>query len=889
MTDADPFVYDNYGAWYVKPGAFVSIATQPSETETIGTEPRINADHTYSDAAGEGRLFILVDNEQWWEVTLINNMYRGTNGKYYVYDQGECVFNEETNKYDCEFDQPRWHERRFYVTFVNWDGNDILDSESNPTRYELTYGSMPFYNGTNPSRAEDVDYTYTFIGWTPAFTPVTEDATYTATYEATQRKYTIIFLDENGKEIERHFLTRDEMPECKNTPSKTGYFLTWSPGIGAVVGDQTYQAVFTPEPPTEFTITFKNYDGSVLQSFDNVREGTLLASLYSNVPTKPETTEYTYTFTGWQPAITAETAATKDMSFTAQYSTARKSAVVTFEDENGNQIGEAQNVEIGQTPVAPVYTKDATAEYTYTVAWIPAVAAVVSDDPVTYSAEITAVKNKYTVTVTASNCSVIGVGTYEYGTKVTLSLVPAEGYTSAKWGDNTTGNKVITVTGNVTLSASGTNEETPEEPVNIVVSLNDVRTIEEPMTVDGLTIEASATAAGQIIGAENIQIAAGGNVYYKYVFNAAATTWYDFAVPFECDGATVKAGSNTLTLGRDYHIISFNGATRATIADEDAATDNSAWEFLSKQGDKTLVPGRLYMIYFFSAQNDVTFTKKAGADIVYNGTVTVNQYDNGGAATALAKNWNGIANWRLYTAQLTAGTVTYGQFYIPTSDNYATRPLSDEQFYVGKPVFVQVETSATVAAQPFASGAPIRRAAMDSQECVVTISDNDKETDRVYLLAAEDAKDEYVIGQDLAKVGTSRNVAQMWVNRYNANLSVNTVAADVNGETVYPLGIYAPKAGTYTITAPQAETGVQVWLTYNGIEIADLTRGAATVDLARGTTTAYAVRISGKRGMPTGINDIVTEKDNIRKVISNGVMYIVREGKVYDAQGREVK
>jgi hypothetical protein len=129
----------------------------------------------------------------------------------------------------------------------------------------------------------------------------------------------------------------------------------------------------------------------------------------------------------------------------------------------------------------------------------------------------------------------------------------------------------------------------------------------------------------------------------------------------------------------------------------------------------------------------------------------------------------------------------------------------------------------------------------------------------------------------------------MWVNRYNANLSVNTVAADVNGETVYPLGIYAPKAGTYTITAPQAETGVQVWLTYNGIEIADLTRGAATVDLARGTTTAYAVRISGKRGMPTGINDIVTEKDNTRKVISNGVMYIVREGKVYDAQGREVK
>lgn len=880
MTDADPFVYDNYGAWYVKPGAFVSIATQSSETETIGTEPRINADHTYSDAAGGGRLFILVEN-QWWEVTLVNNLYRGTNGKYYVYDDN-----------DGAYDEPRWHERQFMVQFVNWDGSDIANSEADATIYELSYGTMPFYNGTNPTRAEDVDYTYTFTGWTPEFVAVTEDATYTATYEATQRKYTIIFLDETGKEIERHFLTRDEMPECENTPAKTGYFLTWSPGIGAVVGNQTYQAVFTPEPPTEFTITFKNYDGSVLQSFDNVREGTLLAGLYSNVPTKPATTEYTYTFTGWQPAISAVTAATKDMSFTAQYSTARKSAVVTFEDENGNQIGETQNVEIGQTPVAPVYTKDATAEYTYTVAWIPAVAAVISDDPVTYSAEITAEKNKYTVKVTAENCTVIGAGTYEYGASVTLSVVPAEGYVAVKWNDNTTGNKTFTVTGDVTLTAIGTKDdepETPEEPESKVVSINDVVTIEESTTYADLTIEASATAAGQIIGAENIQIAAGGKVYYKYVFNAAAALWYDFAVPFECEGATVKAGNKTLTLGKDYHIISFNGATRATIADEDAKTDNSAWEFLSTKADKTLVPGRLYMIYFYAAQNDITFVKKAGAAIVYNGTVSVNTYDNGGAATEKAKNWNGIANWRLYTAQLNAGTVVYGQFYQPESDSYDVRELANEHFYVGKPVFVQVESSATVFAQPFASGAPVRRMSEENSECVVTLSDNTRMTDRVYLHTSEDALDEYVIGQDLAKVSVSGKVAQMWVNRYNSKLCVNTIATGENEISEYPLGIFAPQAGAYTIAAPQSEAGTQVVLMYNGVEVADLTRGDYTLDLARGTTTAYAIRVIGKRGMPTAIDETGAGNADVQKVIRNGVLNIVREGKLYDAQGREMK
>ncbi len=877
MTDAHPFVYDNYGAWYVKPGEYVSVVTQTSGTEPIGTEPRLNADHTYSDAAGAGRLFILVD-EQWWEVTLVNNLYRGTNGKYYVYDDDEGAYAE-----------PRWHERRFYVTFVNWDGNDILDSESNPTIYELTYGSMPFYNGTNPSRAEDVDYTYTFTGWTPAFTPVTEDATYTATYEATQRKYTIIFLDENGKEIERHFLTRDEMPECKNTPSKTGYFLTWSPGIGAVVGDQTYQAVFTPEPPTEFTITFKNYDGSELQTFNNVKEGTHLAGLYTGTPSKPATAEYTYTFTGWQPAISGETVASVDMSYTAQFSATRQKATVTFEDENGDPIGEVQYVEVGQTPVAPAYTKAATAEYTYTVTWLPAVSAVVSADPVTYSAEINAEKNKYTVKVTTTNCTVNGAGTYEYGEIVTLSLVPAAGFESAKWNDNTTGDKEITVTGDITLSAVGVAADEPE-PEDMVVAVTNVATVSEPTTVANLTIEASATGSGQIIGAENLQIADGGNAYFKYIFNAAAGTWYDFAVPFECNGASiVGANNNSLTLGRDYHIVSFNGAVRATIEDESNKNDASAWDFLSQQSDKTLVPGRLYMIYFYAAQTSATFTKKAGAGIVYTTPVTVAMYNNGGVSPSFAKDWNAISNWTLYTAKMSVDGVTYGQFYKPESESYEAKALNTEEMYVGKAFFVQATSATIVNAVQFPMSAPARRSAYDSEENIITIADDAQVTDRVYLLANEGALDEYVIGEDLAKVAVSRKVAQMWVNRYNAKLCVNKAAANENDITEYPLGIYAPKAGAYTIAAPQCEAGTVVVLLYNGVEIADLTRGEYTIDLARGTTTSYAIRIVGKRGIPTAIDETVNGRNTVEKVVRNGALYIIREGKVYDVQGKEVK
>ncbi|MBQ9552737.1 MAG: hypothetical protein IJU96_08225, partial [Clostridia bacterium] len=43
-------------------------------------------------------------------------------------------------------------------------------------------GSVPEYNGTTPTKAEDSQYTYTFAGWDNAPAAITGDVTYTATY-----------------------------------------------------------------------------------------------------------------------------------------------------------------------------------------------------------------------------------------------------------------------------------------------------------------------------------------------------------------------------------------------------------------------------------------------------------------------------------------------------------------------------------------------------------------------------------------------------------------------------------------------------------------------------------------------------------------------------------
>jgi hypothetical protein len=62
--------------------------------------------------------------------------------------------------------------------------------------------------------------------------------------------------------------------------------------------------------------------------------------------------------------------------------------------------------------------------------------------------------NTYTVTASGSNGTVTGVGTYNYGTKATLTAVPNTGYHFVKWSDNiATISRDIIVTSNTSLTA----------------------------------------------------------------------------------------------------------------------------------------------------------------------------------------------------------------------------------------------------------------------------------------------------------------------------------------------------------------------------------------------------------------------------------------------------
>ena len=67
---------------------------------------------------------------------------------------------------------------------ISW----VVDGKTTTTR--VAYGDMPSFNGT-PSKAQDAQYTYEFIGWTPSLDAVTTDMTYTAQFKSNLRIYSV--------------------------------------------------------------------------------------------------------------------------------------------------------------------------------------------------------------------------------------------------------------------------------------------------------------------------------------------------------------------------------------------------------------------------------------------------------------------------------------------------------------------------------------------------------------------------------------------------------------------------------------------------------------------------------------------------------------------------
>ena len=140
-----------------------------------------------------------------------------------TYKVGATVFvdaNGDNNLYAV------WQVKTYTVTWVDEDGTTLIDQKD----YE--YGAIPKFEGVEPTKAADAQYTYTFKGWDKDYTEVKGNQTYVAVYEKTTNKYNVTY-DLNGGEWteatnEFPYEYKATVEVIKTVPTREGYkFSGW--------------------------------------------------------------------------------------------------------------------------------------------------------------------------------------------------------------------------------------------------------------------------------------------------------------------------------------------------------------------------------------------------------------------------------------------------------------------------------------------------------------------------------------------------------------------------------------------------------------------------------------------------------------------------------------
>lgn len=399
-----------------------------------------------------------------------------------------------------------------------------------------------------------------------------------------------------------------------------------------------------------------------------------------------------------------------------------------------------------------------------------------------------------------------------------------------------------------------------------------------------------SAASGQLLDANNM-LRLINDAYFQISFdpNGAITYgWYDFTVPFEVDlmtGVFDKNG-NKLTYNTDYAVMEYSEAKRAAKAAR-------PWTWFSG----TMQPGKLYTITLDDEKNWNTFLFKKKA----NTAISINDSFNAlctETADTKDKGWNGLGNGMLQHCQLNnLPAQTKIQICDHENERYVERDAADYTYAVGTAFFVQVKEPKTIDLTTLSETrgflAPMRENKVTDEFRLALIEEGQTAVaDHLWVSANEEANGEYVIGRDLLKMGTPTNakVAQMWATR-NEMILCDAEMPLIGNEANVNISLYAPKEAVYTIGVEKAPEDANLYLTYNDQVIWDLTLGAYTIDLAKGKTTGYGLRIEARTPqVATGIESTATDTNSARKVLINNTLYIVTpEGKMYDAVGKSVQ
>ena len=426
------------------------------------------------------------------------------------------------------------------------------------------------------------------------------------------------------------------------------------------------------------------------------------------------------------------------------------------------------------------------------------------------------------------------------------------------------------------------------------------------LVVQDFFIAGTHGQSGQVSNAENLHI--NGDAYFDFTLGVDVSTtegaakaesqWHNFSVPFPVDAMTgvfdAANDAEHLTNEVDYAIEDYHGELRKN------------GEYGWKKFRGIMTPGHTYSMTVNGDIQTYRFKKVAG-DYTFDADPTVgfSQHAATGSGTSSDAGWNGLGNMRLCYSSINntniAETTPEGQstgryvLVLNAEDyRYDAYLLSNINLTVGSAFFIQASADGTMGFNDAQGGAgkiyaPARTQAKMAEPIMVTMS-GERGTDHMYISADEDATSTYQIGRDMQRMFATSNPTTPLI--YTMNYGGLKLAAEdapmVNDQAVYTLQLYAPIAGEYTLQTG-AVADADVYLTYEGAIIWNISESGYTVDLNKGKNNGYGLLLRAKApSVVTGV-DQIDAKAGAQKVIIDEHVFILRGGQMYDVNGKMVK
>ena len=431
-------------------GTIISSATYVyGATVTVPDDPTREADNTYTyEFAGWDKEVVTVGGNAVYtatytptyiEYTIIFQNYDGTELSQTTYHYGDEVVAPETPAKPAD--------NTYTYEFAGWDkeivacaGNATYTATYNPVYIEYTV-IFKNYDGTElskttyhygdevtapdtPSKPADNTYTYDFAGWDKEVVACAGDATYTATYDSVFIEYTVIFQNYDGAELSSttyHYGDEVVVPETPSKPADNTYtyeFAGWDNEVIACAGNVTYTAIYD-SVYIEYTVIFKNYDGSELSKATYHYGDEVTAP---ETPSKPADNTYTYEFAGWDNEVVA---CVGNATYTATYNSVYIEYTVVFKNIDGTEISKTKyhyGDEI-TVPEDPSKEADLVGTYTFT-GWDSEI--TVCEGNKVYTATYDIVYIDYTVVFKNYDGEEISRETYHYGDTIELPETPVK-------------------------------------------------------------------------------------------------------------------------------------------------------------------------------------------------------------------------------------------------------------------------------------------------------------------------------------------------------------------------------------------------------------------------------------------------------------------------------